>query len=201
MISAIVLAAGESRRMGCQKLLLPFGRATIISHIVDQVLQSCVDQVVVVVGRHGNRIADELAPRSVTVVTNAEYASGMLSSVRCGLQALPENCQAAMLVLGDQPMITASLLNDLVEAFCASDKGILVPLHGSRRGHPIVFSSRYCTEILSEFDDVGLRGLLHAHPDDTAELIVPTPDVLSDVDYPEEYGLAVRIHQETKRDE
>lgn len=201
MIDAIILAAGESRRMGCQKLLLPFGDTTIISHIVDQVLQSNVDRVRVVVGHEGNRIADELAPRPVIVVANADYASGMLSSVRCGLRSLPEDCQAVMILLGDQPTITVSLLNGLIKAFCAYDKGILVPLHSNKRGHPMVFSNRYYSEVLTQFDDVGLCGLLRAHPDDTAELAVATPAVLSDIDYPEEYRQAVNLHKKAGEEE
>jgi len=187
MICAIVLAAGESRRMGIQKLLLPFGGTTVIAHVVDHLLRNALDKVLVVVGHEGNRIADALSDRRVSIVTNPNYKAGMLSSVRCGLRALPQQCDTVMVVLGDQPAITSKLVDELVQAFAATDKGIVVPLHCGRRGHPLVFSAHYRDEILTRYDGVGLRGLLRARPDDVFELNVTTAAVLSDMDYPEDY--------------
>ena len=196
MTCALVLAAGESRRMGCQKLLLPLGQTpgglsrgstTVIAHIVDQLLHSAVDDVVVVVGHLGDRVAAELSGRPVTVVDNPEYARGMLSSVRCGLRFLPRPCQAILVALGDQPAITSKLVDDLLLAFANSGKGILVPVHDGKRGHPVLFSATYREEILTHYDDEGLRGLLRAHPGDVHEIAVGTPSILTDMDYPEEY--------------
>ena len=187
MICAIVLAAGESRRMGAQKLLLPFGGKTVIAHVVDELLRSDIDAVYVVVGHEGNRITEELSGRSVTIVTNPNYKLGMLSSVRCGLQALPQKCEKVLVALGDQPAITSELVNQIVQSSSTTDKGILVPLYRGKRGHPILFSTRYRDEIMTSFDNVGLRGLLQAHPDDILELTVSTPAVLSDIDSPDDY--------------
>jgi len=187
MICAIVLAAGESRRMGCQKLLLPFGSKTVIGHVVHELLRSDLDAVYVVVGHEGNRISEELFRNLVTVVTNPDYKLGMLSSVRCGLQAVSQHCDKVLVALGDQPAITSELVNHMVQASSTTDKGILVPLYRGKRGHPILFSVHYRNEIMTCFDKVGLRGLLHAHPDDIFELSVSTPAVLSDMDRPEDY--------------
>jgi len=188
MISAIVLAAGESRRMGAQKMLLPFGSATVIAHVVDQLLNSAIDQVLVVVGHAGDSVAEALSGRAVAVVHNADYKFGMLSSVRCGLRALPGQCSAIMVALGDQPAITTGLIDELLQTFARNDKGILTPLFQGRRGHPLLFSERYRAEILTRYDDdVGLRGLLHAHPGDVFEWAAPTAAVLSDMDYPDDY--------------
>ena len=187
MICAIVLAAGESRRMGSQKLLLPFGATTVIGRVVDQLLQSVIDKIFVVTGHNAGKIAEQLSARAVTIVDNPDYPSGMLSSVRCGLRALPRECQAVMVVLGDQPSITTNLIDDLVQAFNMNHKGIVVPVFQNRRGHPILLSTRYRDEILSQYDGAGLRGLLHAHPDDVLELAAPAPSILSDMDYPEDY--------------
>ena len=93
MICAVVLAAGLSSRMGVQKLLLPFGGKTVIGHIVDQLLASTVGEVHVVVGHEAERLSAELSGRAVSFVTNPEYKSGMLSSVRCGLRNLPRSWQ------------------------------------------------------------------------------------------------------------
>lgn len=199
MICAIVLAAGESRRMGTHKVLLPFGEKTVIAHIVDELLASTVDGTWVVVGYQGNRVAEELSGRSVSLVTNPNYEAGMLSSVRCGLRALPRECEAVLVVLSDQPAIMRELINDMVRAFGSTDRGILIPVHHGKRGHPLLFSFRYRDEILSRYDDVGLCGLLRAHPDDVVELNVASPSILSDMDYPENYRQQLAQHDRNRR--
>jgi molybdenum cofactor cytidylyltransferase len=191
MICAIVLAAGQSRRMGLQKLLLPFAGKTVIAHIVGQLLTSAIDKIYVVVGCEANRIAEQIYSHSVSVVTNRNYESGMLSSVRCGFEALPQQCEAVLVTLGDQPAITSELVDKMLHSFAKSKKGILVPLYCGKRGHPVLASTHYREEIMTNFDDIGLRGLLHAHPDDIFELNVSTSAVLQDMDYPEDYKRAV----------
>jgi molybdenum cofactor cytidylyltransferase len=187
MMCGVVLAAGCSRRMGAQKLLLPFAGKTIIEHIVDQLLASKLDEVHVVVGKQAKKVTKALSERPVSIVTNAQYESGMLSSVRCGLHNLPQECRAVMVVLGDQPSVTTKLIDKMLQAFTTAGKRILVPSYNGKRGHPVMFSTVYRSEILASYDDVGLRGLLHAHPDDVFDLEVPNSSVLSDMDYPEDY--------------
>ncbi|MCX7016470.1 MAG: nucleotidyltransferase family protein [Candidatus Sumerlaeota bacterium] len=187
---AIVLAAGRSRRMGGQKLLLPFAGQTIIAHVVDQLLQSEIDETHVVVGADSVRIAEALAGRSVSFVSNPGPDADMLSSVRCGLRALPPQCEAVLVALGDQPSITTDLVNEMLRAFASCGKGILVPAHGGRRGHPLLVSLRYRDEILTCYDADGLRALLRAHPGDVHDLPVAAASILSDVDTPEDYRRA-----------
>jgi molybdenum cofactor cytidylyltransferase len=187
MICAVVPAAGLSSRMGVQKLLLPFGGKTVIAHIVDQLLASTVDEVHVVVGHQAEHISAELSGRAVSIVKNPNYKSGMLSSIRCGLASLSKNCRTVLVVLGDQPSITTGLIDRMLQSFATTEKSILVPLYKGKRGHPILFSSHYRDEILTHYGDMGLRGLLHSHPDDIFELEVPTASVLCDMDYPEDY--------------
>jgi len=196
MICAVVLAAGLSRRMGVQKLLLPFGGKTVIAHIVDQLLASTVDEVYVVVGHHAENIRAELSGRLVLVVNNPNYKSGMLSSVRCGLANLPEKCRAVMVLLGDQPSVTTGLVDQMLQTFATTEKSILVPLYKGKRGHPILFSSHYRDEILTHYSDVGLRGLLHSHPNDIYELAVSNASVLCDMDYPEDYRRELGSHEQ-----
>lgn len=192
MICAVVLAAGESRRMGSQKLLLPFGGETVVGHITDRLLESGLDGVYVIVGHQGDQVAEALAGRPVSVVTNRDYRAGMLSSIRCGLRRLPGECDAVMVALGDQPTITGELVDEMIRCFAATKKGILLPVYRGKRGHPLLFARHYAGEILTDYDDVGLRGLVQAHADDVFELSVSTPDVLDDVDYPEDYRRALK---------
>lgn len=187
MICAVVLAAGLSRRMGVQKLLLPFVGKTVVAHIVDQIIDSAVDKVHVVVGHEGRRVARELSDRRVCIVTNPDYESGMLSSVRCGLAALDQQCRAVLVALGDQPSVTSKLIDLMIRSFAETEKKILVPFHNGRRGHPVLFSTDYRNEILTQYDDLGLRGLLQAHHEEVFELNVSSSSVLSDMDYPKDY--------------
>jgi molybdenum cofactor cytidylyltransferase len=196
VICAVVLAAGLSSRMGVQKLLLPFGGKTVVGHIVDQLLASTIDEVHIVVGHQAEQIIAELSGRAVSIVNNPDYESGMLSSVRCGLKSLPEKCRAVMVVLGDQPSITTELIDQMLKSFAATEKDILIPLYKGKRGHPILFSLKYRDEIMTHYDDVGLRGLMHKHSEDMFELEVPTASVLCDMDYPQDYRRELGLNEQ-----
>ncbi len=188
MIAAMIPAAGQSRRMGVQKALLPFGATTVIGHIVNQLRQGGIGEIYVVVGHHADRIAEALSNRPVHFVLNPDYQrTEMLASIRCGLRALPQDCAAILLALGDQPAVTATLIHAMTEAFLTGGRGIVVPVCRGRRGHPLLFARHYCQEVLSSYDDVGLRGLVAAHSSDALELCVPNAEVLADIDYPEDY--------------
>jgi len=187
MICAIILAAGRSRRMGTQKLLLPFGGQSVIVHIADQILRGGVEQTIVVVAPDAAALAEALAGRSITLVTNPDDEGDMLSSVRCGLRALPQECEAVLVVLGDQPAVRGELIAGMVHAMRTAGRPIVVPVHQGRRGHPILFSARYRQEVLTSHDGVGLRGMLLRHPEDVLELDVPSDWVLADMDWPEDY--------------
>ena len=187
MICAIVLAAGKSERMGSQKVLLPIGDSSVVATIVSHLARSGVDRTLVVVGHDAARVESVLRDLPVLVVVNTEYETGMLSSVRAGLSALPDECEAVLVALGDQPRISAENVDRLMEAFVSQEKGIVVPVHGGKRGHPLLFSMRYRSEILERYDDVGLRGLLSAHPEDVFELEVGDASILEDMDTPRDY--------------
>ncbi|HSZ54861.1 MAG TPA: nucleotidyltransferase family protein [Tepidisphaeraceae bacterium] len=190
MICAIVLAAGRSRRMGTQKLLLPFAGKTVIAHIVDQLLASKVGHVLVIVGAEAEAVGAALGGRQITLVRNPDPDAEMLSSVRCGFASLPNDCAAALIALGDQPSITPDIVDQLIERFLTGSHGIVVPFHDGHRGHPMIVSARYRDEIMDQHDDSGLRGLLDAHAAEVFKL--PSGDsVLEDMDYPEDYRRAL----------
>ncbi len=192
MICSIVLAAGRSRRIGAQKLLLGLGGQPVIARIVDEVLSAAVDRVFVVIGPDGGRIVDALAGRQVEFVTNPDPEAEMLSSIRCGLRALPQDCSAVLVVLGDQPGVTAEVITALVQAYKNSGRGIAVPIYKGKRGHPLIFNIRYRDEILNQYDEVGLRGLLYTHPQDVCDVEFPAPNVLDDMDLPEDYKREIK---------
>jgi molybdenum cofactor cytidylyltransferase len=187
MIWALVLGAGESKRMGKPKLLLPFGDKTIIEHIVDNIEQSKADKILVVLGSHREEILSKMADRPVVTVINYRYREGMLSSIQAGFEALPQETSAALVCLGDQPLIFFSVFDDLIEAYEKTRKGIVLPVYKKRRGHPILIDMKHKQEILALSPDIGLRTLVHNHPQDVQEVEVDTPQILKDIDYPEDY--------------
>lgn len=195
MICAIVLAAGYSSRMGTQKLLLPFGEKKVISHIVDQVLSSKVEKVYVVTGHQAEQVAGELSGKPIFIVNNPEYKTGMLSSVRAGLRNIPQECKAVLVALGDQPSIKTELINQMIQSFFSTEKKVIVPLHKGKHGHPILFSKTYRDEILTNYDDIGLRGILQAHNEDVFEMNVSNPAVLSDMDNPRDYSREIEKYE------
>lgn len=187
MISAIVLAAGQSLRMGTQKLLLPLGNTTVIAHIVDSLLAGGLSRVIVVTRAGEPHIAEALVGREIQFTENPDTKGDMLSSVRCGLRALTGDCQAVMLALGDQPGITPEMVRDLAIDYGLHPEGILVPVFEGKRGHPMIFSVKYRNEILEQHDGSGLRGLLLAHPQELREWTADSAAVLADMDVPEDY--------------
>ncbi len=186
MVWAVILAAGESRRMGEPKLLLPLRGKTMIEAVVDKVLAAGLSGVAVVVGgAPGVRTA--LAGKPVLFVDNPDFSRGMLSSVQRGLRALPADATSALIVLADQPLIPESAIRAVLAAGQCGSKGLVVPIHRGRRGHPLLISLAYRSEVEGLDAGVGLRQLLARHPDDILEVEVPDPDFLEDVDTPADY--------------
>lgn len=187
MICAVVLAAGRSERMGAQKLLLPLGGKSVIVRVLDELLGSPVEHVLVVIGRDGDQIRAALGDRPVQFVTNPDPASDMLGSVRCGLRARPPGCRGLLVAVGDQPGIARDVVGEMIRCFRSDESKIIVPVSAGCRGHPVLFGTRYCVEVLSHYDGEGLRGLLAAHPENISELVVGPASALEDMDTPADY--------------
>lgn len=193
MTSGLILAAGESRRMETQKLLLAFGKGTLIEHVVQQAKRSRLAQVVVVLGHDAEEVTRVLKGYSgIKFVLNPRYREGMLSSVRFGLGAVPLATKGFMVILGDQPAISNALIDEMIRFFHREDKGIVVPVYEGRRGHPILVSTAYRKEVMTHYDDAGLRGIMAAHPDDVGEMPVTDSGVLTDVDTLADYKKALK---------
>ena len=132
-------------------------------------------------------LTSKIGNRAVETVTNRRYREGMLSSIQAGFAALPQETSAALVCLGDQPLIFFSVFDDLIEAYEQTRKGIVLPVYKKRRGHPILIDMKHKQEILALSPDIGLRALVQNHPQDVQEVEVDTPQILKDIDYPEDY--------------
>ncbi len=186
-IWAIVLAAGESKRMGSPKMLLPYNDLTIIEQVIRNLLDSNVDRVVVVVGADREEIMKVTRRCDVFHCYNENYKTGMLSSVKCGFYSLPEGCLAALIMPGDQPMTGPGEINRVITTFAESDRGLVMAAHNGRRGHPLIVDMKYAEEVLALSDDEGLRALSVRHPGDVLESETDDPSVLRDIDTQEDY--------------
>ena len=191
MIWAVVLAAGESRRMGTQKLLLPFGDATVVEAVVRAALGSRVDRAMVVLGADAREVRAKLAPTGADFTVNEDHGRGMLSSVQAGFQALGEDAEAAVVMLSDQPFLPAKVVDEVIEAYRTSGKGIVIPVFRGRRGHPVLVDMKYRDEILGLDPANGLRQLMNAHPGDIHDVGVDDANILRDMDTPEDYRSAL----------
>jgi molybdenum cofactor cytidylyltransferase len=196
-ISALVLAAGESKRMaGQHKLLLPFAGKTIVESTVDAILQAHVDAVIVVLGHEAEKVRKALQHLPVQFVHNPAYQSGMASSIHAGLAALAADAGAVIISLADLPLVQSAELNLLTSSFLnAQEKTIAVPTFAGRRGNPVIFDLRYRPEMLALHGDVGCKSILACHPAAVLEVEVPTASVLEDVDTVESYERLVKAKQ------
>ncbi len=199
MTCAIILAAGNSRRMGGRKLLLPFAGSTVIARVADAFLGTPVEHTLVVVRPGDHDIRAALGARPVAFAENPDPLGDMLSSVRCGLRALPAQAKIVLVSPGDQPSLEPDLFRQMIAAFRAAGRGILVPVCQGRRGHPLVFAARFCPEILSNYDGLGLRGFVQQHAAEVLEWPTRDSAVLEDLDTPEDYQAALAARTSNRR--
>ncbi len=190
MISAILLAAGESSRMeGAFKPLLKWGNRTVIGTCVDSLRKSRVGEIIVVLGHREQEVRSFLAGSGVEYAINTEYRQGMLSSIKTGFAQLSSRPDAVLIALVDQPMVTADIIDQLIDAYENGDKKIAVPVSQGRHGHPIIISREFEQEIMLLDDNSpdGLRSLVHAHRDEILEVPVMSTSVIEDIDRPGDY--------------
>ena len=178
--------------MGEPKQLLSFGESTIVETVVDNMLGAKYDEVIVVVGHHAAEIQKQLGTRPIKIVFNPDYRDGMLTSAQIGIRAL-ETSDAFALMLVDQPFITSALIDQVVDAYVHTEKGITLPSYNYKRGHPVIFDQRYAQDILTlDTESGGVRTLFKKYSDDIHYVTVDTDCVLRDIDYREDYERALQ---------
>jgi len=178
--------------MGAPKQLLPFGESTIVETVVDSMLAASFDEVILVLGHRASAIEKQLGTRLLKTVFNPDYRDGMLTSAQAGIRARKEN-GAFALMLVDQPLITPNLINQVIEAYQQTEKGIAVPSYNYKRGHPVIFNQKYASDILAlDTESDGVRTLLKKYSDDIHYVTVDTDRVLRDIDYREDYERALK---------
>jgi molybdenum cofactor cytidylyltransferase len=194
-VVGVVLAAGESRRMGQLKALLPFGECTVIEHVLQPLLQADLAEVAVVLGHRASDIAAVIETLPVRLLYNPHYQHGMTTSVQAALRTLTPIPDAYLLALVDQPLIGYDPVQQVLAAFRQTRAGLVIPTYDGKRGHPLLLSAKYRQDVLALGQDQGLNMVTRGHPDDTLEVPVTCADILHDMDYPEDYQTALQRWQ------
>jgi molybdenum cofactor cytidylyltransferase len=187
MIHALVLAAGESRRMGMPKPLLRFGETTFLEQIISVLRCSDVNRSTVVLGARADVIRASVGLSDVNVVVNEDYSQGQLSSLIKGLKSLPGDTDAMLLCLVDHPFVTTEIVNRLVGAFRETRQSIVLPKFNGRRGHPALFARSVFEELANAPPEKGARHVLSSNEDKILAVDVPDHAVLMSIDTPQDY--------------
>ena len=188
MISAIILAAGESKRMGQPKMLLPWGGRTVIEHVVTTFLKAGVEDIVVVTGGAREQVEKAIERYPVRKIHNKNYATGdMLSSIQCGIREMPDWAQAALIGLGDQPQVLEQSVRAIGEMYNESASALIVPSFQRKRGHPWLVTRPLWNELLTLKPHQTPRDFLNNYADRIWYVNLDTPTILADMDTPEDY--------------
>jgi molybdenum cofactor cytidylyltransferase len=192
-VTAVILAAGSSRRMGGPaKLLLDIAGKPMIRRTVENVLASAPVETVVVTGDRAAEVEAAVAGLPLTVVRNPRHAEGQPTSVAAGVAALRHASDLVMVVLGDQPQIGPDDFRALVEAYRTSGAGsILVPFHDGQRGNPVLFATRHIPDVIGGGLNVGCRRLIETHGDRVARVAMASDVYTVDCDTPDDYARLV----------
>lgn len=188
MISAIILAAGQSRRMGQPKMLLPWGNLTVIEHVINTFLNAGVEDIVLVTGGVREQVERITEQYPIRRIYNSDYAKGeMLSSLQLGLTAMSAHVQAALVGLGDQPQVQERCVRLVCEAYRENQPQLVVPSFQMRRGHPWLVARPLWGKLLELKPPGSPRDFLNKHAGEIRYVVVDTPSILADLDTPEDY--------------
>ena len=189
-LEGIILAAGESRRMGYPKPLLEIGGRTFIEHIAETML-AVVPRLVIVLGAHRDRVRAAI-PRDarIAIVENPNYTRGQLSSLKVGLDTLLPDTSGALVHLGDHPMVQLETFRVIVDSYNRTGKPIVIARHEGQRGHPVIFDRALFGELQSAPEEEGARYVVNADPSRLTYVDLKDPGINLDLDTPSDLARA-----------
>lgn len=194
--AAIILAAGSSSRMGAgrHKLMLPLGDRPVLAHVIAATLASRAAPIIIVLGHQAEEVHARITPytahRSITVIKNDDYMKGMSTSIHAGVRALlrrDDTPDSALIILGDQPLMTAQIIDTLIAARRATGRRIVVPLYNGQRGNPVLFAASLFAELMEITGDEGARSVVQRHRQEIATVELGDAMASYDVDTWEAY--------------
>lgn len=182
MISVIVLAAGESTRMGFPKLLLQIKGKSLLQHVIDNALQSKVSEVIVVLGAEAPKLRREIKQSQVQIIENASYKEGLSTSLKVGLQAISPQAQAVLVLLGDQLLVSHAIIDTLIDKYEESGSIMVAPVYNGKRGNPVLFDRSLIPDLIRVTGDKGGREIIEKHIAQLATVDFESTIIGSDID-------------------
>jgi molybdenum cofactor cytidylyltransferase len=187
-ISAIILAAGQSKRMGQPKMLLPWQDTTVLGKVIETLQQAEVQDILVITGSARNEVEKIVAGYKLRTTYNHDFASDeMLRSIQLGLQGQKTQSEATLICLGDQPQAEEGSVRKVCNAFRQNKSSIVVPSYQLRRGHPWLIARELWDEVLQMCAPESMRDFLNVHRDDIFYVEHDSPSILQDLDTPADY--------------
>lgn len=181
----MILAAGESTRMGATKQLLPFGESTLLETVIGNLRRSPVDEIIVVLGSSADEIRGKIGSDQVRIVINPQFREGMGTSLRCGIAQVSSD--AALVVLADQPFVETATINRLIEQYRDGNPQIVIPVYRGFRGNPVLLDRSVFPEIMGLSGDIGCRAIFGGHSENILKVPVDDVGVLLDIDTREDF--------------
>lgn len=185
MLAAAILAAGESRRMGSPKALVPFRGVNFVEHLVSATQHPRVGVTRIILGAGAEEIRAKLKVDPAMIVVNPDWELGQLSSIHAAIRSLPEGTDGMILAPVDHPLVSANLVSQLIKKFDESERRIVLPTFHGRRGHPVIFRAALYDELLAASPDVGARQVVWAHEQELGEVPTEEEGVVLNLNDPE----------------
>jgi len=191
-VSAILLAAGRSERMGAFKPLLPFGETTVIRRSIQNLRQAGIEDIVVVLGHRAAELQQSVDDLRLRFATNRDSTSEMSASIACGLRELLPETKAALIALTDQPAVAPDVIRAIVSEW-TSGEGLVIPEFQGQGGHPVLIDLCFRNELLNLNPSLGLKSLFDTHREQVRRVNVNSPYIARDMDTWDDY---CALHEE-----
>jgi molybdenum cofactor cytidylyltransferase len=192
MLAAAILAAGESRRMGEAKALIPYQGLTFVEHLLAATRHPRIGLTRIVLGANAEEIRAKLSVDPAAIVVNPDWPRGQLSSLQAAIRSLPPQItEAIVLCPVDHPLVSLKLIAKLVEAFDGGGKAIVIPTYHGRRGHPVIFRATLYEELLHAPMEIGARQVVWAHAKEIVEVATEEEGVVLNLNDPEAFRKAL----------
>ncbi len=191
MLAAVILSGGASSRMGSPKALLPYQGRPFLEHLLEVTSHRNIGVRRVVLGAHAEPIAKAINLKADEIVINEDWEKGQLSSIQAALRSLPPGTEGMLLCLIDHPLISNSLVQDLIEQFYQSKKSIVLPVYEGRRGHPVIFAAALYDELLRAPLETGARAVVWAHKGEVEEVQTNEEGCVLNLNDPETLNKAI----------
>ena len=185
MLAAVILSGGESRRMGSPKALLPYQGRPFLEHLIEVTTHPKIGVRRVVLGADAAPIAKAVDLDADEIVINPEWGKGQLSSIQAGLRSLPPDTDGMLLCLVDHPLVSQTLVGEIIDEFYATQAPIVLPVYEGRRGHPVLFSAKLYGELMAAPLEVGARAVVWAHDAEIVEVATNEEGVIINLNDPD----------------